>query len=120
MGRSPRRNRDGGRDHYPNLTTLAFAGGGLKMGQVIGASDARGEYPKTAPIRPQHMMATLYQVLGIDPATTIPDDIAVQRHALAPRQGKSKQKVKIRSSTASRQFRFKGSMCMSRTPGVIS
>src|SRR5262249_28181922 len=38
MGRTPRRNRDGGRDHYPNLTTLAFAGGGLKMGQVIGQS----------------------------------------------------------------------------------
>ena len=41
MGRTPRRNRDGGRDHYANLTTLALAGGGLKMGQVIGQSDSK-------------------------------------------------------------------------------
>ena len=47
MGRTPRRNRDGGRDHYANLTTLALAGGGLKMGQVIGQSDRLAAHPSS-------------------------------------------------------------------------
>ena len=45
MGRTPRRNRDGGRDHYGNLTPLLLAGGGLKMGQVIGQSDKNASAP---------------------------------------------------------------------------
>jgi hypothetical protein len=74
MGRTPKITKGrAGREHWPDTGVNLIAGGGLKMGQVIGASDARGEQPKTAPIRPQHMMATLYHVLGIDPATTIPD-----------------------------------------------
>jgi hypothetical protein len=50
-----------------------MAGGGMKTGQVIGASDAKGEHPRGKPITPQMMMATLYRVLGIDPETTLPD-----------------------------------------------
>jgi hypothetical protein len=74
MGRSPKITNDrAGRDHWPETGITLIAGGGLKTGQVIGASDARGEYPKTNPIRPHHLMATLYRVLGIDPVTTIPD-----------------------------------------------
>lgn len=45
----------------------------MKTGQVIGATDARGEQVVGRPIRMQHVLATLYQVLGIDPAATIPD-----------------------------------------------
>jgi uncharacterized protein (DUF1501 family) len=63
MGRSPRRNRDGGRDHYPNLTTLAFAGGGLKMGQVIGQSDRLAAQPSTERYTPKHLMATVMNQL---------------------------------------------------------
>jgi hypothetical protein len=63
MGRTPRRNRDGGRDHYPNLTTLAFAGGGLKMGQVIGRSDRLAAQPTTERYTPKHLMATVMHTL---------------------------------------------------------
>jgi len=63
MGRTPRRNRDGGRDHYPNLTTLAFAGGGLKMGQVIGRSDRLAAQPATDRYTPRHLLATVMHTL---------------------------------------------------------
>lgn len=63
MGRSPRRNRDGGRDHYANLTTLAFAGGGLKMGQVIGQSDRLASHPTTERYTPAHLLATVMHTL---------------------------------------------------------
>src|SRR5205823_8594015 len=63
MGRTPRRNRDGGRDHYPNLTTLALAGGGLKMGQVIGQSDRQAANPATERFTPKHLMATIMHTL---------------------------------------------------------
>jgi len=59
MGRTPRRNRDGGRDHYADLTTLAFAGGGLKMGQVIGQSDRLASRPTTERYTPRHLLATV-------------------------------------------------------------
>jgi uncharacterized protein (DUF1501 family) len=65
FGRTPRINGGAGRDHYAPLSTLALAGGGLNMGQVIGESTAKAELPKTRPITPQHLMATVFQVLGI-------------------------------------------------------
>jgi hypothetical protein len=78
FGRSPKiyfepGKKSAGRDHHGPANFVLFAGGGLKMGQVIGATDARGERPKGAPYRPQNVLATLYRVLGIDPETTIPD-----------------------------------------------
>jgi uncharacterized protein (DUF1501 family) len=63
MGRTPRRNRDGGRDHYPDLTTLAFAGGGLKMGQVIGQSDRLAAHPSSERYTPRHLVATILHTL---------------------------------------------------------
>jgi hypothetical protein len=63
MGRTPRRNKDGGRDHYPNLTTLAFAGGGLKMGQVIGQSDRLAAHPSSERYTPRHLLATVMHTL---------------------------------------------------------
>jgi hypothetical protein len=65
FGRTPRINGSAGRDHWAPLSTLAFAGGGLKMGQVIGESNAKAEVPKTTPITPQDMTATIFHVLGI-------------------------------------------------------
>lgn len=59
MGRTPRRNRDGGRDHYANLTSLLFAGGGLKMGQVIGHSDRTASQPATERYTPKNLLATV-------------------------------------------------------------
>jgi len=66
FGRTPKINGNAGRDHWAPLSTLALAGGGLKMGQVVGESAAKVDVPKTTPIRPQDLMATLFQVLGID------------------------------------------------------
>jgi uncharacterized protein (DUF1501 family) len=77
MGRTPRvgsqRGTTGGRDHWPAAGFALMAGGGLQMGQVVGATDARGEKPKGQPYTPQNILATLYHVLGIDPGTTLPD-----------------------------------------------
>jgi hypothetical protein len=65
FGRTPRINGSAGRDHWAPLSTLALAGGGLKMGQVVGESTAKAEVPKSAPISPQDLMATVHHVLGI-------------------------------------------------------
>ena len=74
MGRDPRITKDkAGREHWPQAGIAVMAGGGLKMGQVIGASDARGAEVKGRAITPQMMMATLYHTMGIDPSATIPD-----------------------------------------------
>jgi uncharacterized protein (DUF1501 family) len=66
FGRTPRVNKGAGRDHWSNLSTLALAGGGLKMGQVIGESNSKAERPKGAPYTPQDVMATIFDVLGVD------------------------------------------------------
>ncbi len=65
FGRTPRINPSAGRDHWAPLSTLALAGGGLRMGQVIGESSAKAEVPKSTPITPQDLMATVFHVLGI-------------------------------------------------------
>jgi hypothetical protein len=66
FGRTPKVNKSMGRDHWAPLSTLALAGGGLQMGQVIGESAAKVDVPKTTAVRPQDLMATIFQVLGID------------------------------------------------------
>ena len=75
FGRAPRigDQTPDGRNHWPDAGFLWAAGGGLKTGQVIGATDGRGDQPVGNPIRIQNVLATLYRILGIDPATTIPD-----------------------------------------------
>jgi hypothetical protein len=73
FGRTPRINKFGGRDHWPGAGSVLFSGGGLKMGQYVGATSSGGEYPITRAYTPQNILATLYHVLGIDPSATIPD-----------------------------------------------
>jgi len=65
FGRTPRVNGSAGRDHWAPLSTLGLAGGGLKMGQVVGESTAKAEVPKTTPITPLDLMATVFHVLGV-------------------------------------------------------
>jgi hypothetical protein len=65
FGRTPRINKNGGRDHWGPLCTLALSGGGLRMGQVVGESTEKAEVPKTTPISPANLMATLFHVLGM-------------------------------------------------------
>jgi hypothetical protein len=67
FGRSPRINATGGRDHWPRLGSVLLSGAGLKMGQIIGNSDANGGTPVDRPIGPSDLLATLYRHLGIDP-----------------------------------------------------
>ncbi len=68
FGRTPKVNKNSGRDHWALLSTLALAGGGLRMGQVIGESAPKVDVPKTTPITPQDLMATILKVHGIDPS----------------------------------------------------
>lgn len=69
FGRTPRINRNAGRDHWAPLSTLALAGGNFRMGQVVGESMSKADVPKSNPIRPQDLMATIFHHLGLDPKT---------------------------------------------------
>lgn len=55
-----------GREHWPQCNSILFTGGGLKIGQVIGASDAKAAFPKERPITPEDVISTVYHVLGVD------------------------------------------------------
>lgn len=72
FGRTPKINPAGGRDHWPQCWTIMMAGGGIKGGQVVGASDQYGAYPKDRPITPAQVAATVYKALGIDLALELP------------------------------------------------
>ncbi len=67
FGRTPKINSNGGRDHWPNLFSVALAGAGVRGGQIVGSSDALGEYPKDDPVTPSDLAATIYNLLGVDP-----------------------------------------------------
>lgn len=71
FGRTPKLNTLGGRDHWPRVFSVLLAGGGISGGQVIGASDSRGESPLDHPVTPSDLAASIYQLLGIDPAITL-------------------------------------------------
>ena len=74
FGRSPRINKDAGRDHWPAVSSALLAGGGMRTGQVIGATDRLGASIQERPVHYQNVFATLYRNLGIDTVTTtIPD-----------------------------------------------
>jgi uncharacterized protein (DUF1501 family) len=62
-----------GRDHWPQAFTAWVAGGGLRMGQVVGATNSKSEYPQSDPHTPQDLLATVYRHLGIDPSLTFND-----------------------------------------------
>lgn len=73
FGRTPRFNKNGGRDHWPYCFSVVLAGGGIRGGQVLGASDRIAAYPTTEPVTPGDLIATLYHCLGVDPRTLILD-----------------------------------------------
>lgn len=66
FGRTPRMNANAGRDHWGAVFSVLFGGGGMRMGQVIGGSDGRGERVTERPFDPQDVAATIYHHLGID------------------------------------------------------
>ena len=87
FGRTPKINgSDAGRDHWAPVMSALIAGGGLRMGQAIGASSAKGEYPKDRPYKVPHLLATLYRALGIDPATTFPSGSGRPMYVLDDRE----------------------------------
>jgi len=73
FGRSPRINRDAGRDHYGNVFSVMLAGGGIRGGQVYGSSDKNGAFPADNPVSPGAFAATLYHCLGVPHDAEIPD-----------------------------------------------
>jgi hypothetical protein len=75
FGRTPKINKDAGRDHWPQCQTVLMAGGGVRGGQVYGASDAIGARPVDKPLRPDDITATLFHALGLDPETIIRDQL---------------------------------------------
>ena len=66
FGRTPRVNKTGGRDHWGSLMSILMSGGGLRVGQVIGESNKKGETPISRPVKPTDVLATMYRHLGID------------------------------------------------------
>jgi hypothetical protein len=66
FGRTPRMNKDAGRDHWGHTFSVLFGCGSMRMGQVIGRSSDRGEHVVDRPITPQDVAATIYHHLGID------------------------------------------------------
>jgi uncharacterized protein (DUF1501 family) len=69
FGRTPKMSASAGRDHWPGAMSVLLSGGGMRMGQVIGATDARGEAPVERRVAPEDILATIYARLGIDPRT---------------------------------------------------
>jgi hypothetical protein len=70
FGRTPRINKDAGRDHWPAVNCAILAGGGMRCGQVIGSTNRLGEVPRDRPVHFQEIFATLYHNLGIDTTRT--------------------------------------------------
>jgi hypothetical protein len=74
FGRTPKiNNADGGRDHWSPVMSALVAGGGLKMGQAIGTTSARAEYPKDRRVTAPQVLSTMYHAMGIDPSQTFPN-----------------------------------------------
>ena len=73
MGRTPRVNANGGRDHWTHCYSVMLAGAGIRGGTVYGASDGQAAYVKDNPVSTSDICSTIYSCLGIDPDTTIPD-----------------------------------------------
>src|SRR5262249_13357859 len=71
-------------DHWPNAFSVLLAGGGVRGGQVIGASDREGAFPKDRPVTPEELVHSIYVLLGIDPTKFLPStsgrDIQIVRN----------------------------------------
>jgi uncharacterized protein (DUF1501 family) len=85
FGRTPRVNQQAGRDHWSPVMSAMVAGGGLRMGQAIGASTAKGERPQDRRYTVPQVLSTLYHAMGIDPAQTVNDNTGRPRHLLDDR-----------------------------------
>jgi hypothetical protein len=82
FGRTPKINKEAGRDHWPNVCSALLAGAGMRSGQVIGSTTHWGEQPKSRPVHFREVFATLYERLGVDVTTTQYTDLAGRPHYL--------------------------------------
>jgi hypothetical protein len=73
MGRTPRINANGGRDHWTNCYSVVFFGGGIAGGTIYGASDAQAAFVKDKPVSTADICCTIYEALGIPPEATVPE-----------------------------------------------
>jgi hypothetical protein len=73
FGRTPKINKDAGRDHWAPVNSALFAGGGMRVGQVIGSTDKLGGHAVARPVHYQDVIATIYKNLGIDPHGFVQD-----------------------------------------------
>jgi hypothetical protein len=87
FGRTPKVNsNDGGRDHWAPVMSALVAGGGMRMGQAVGSTTARGELPKDRRYTVPQLLSTFYRKLGIDPAMTFPNQSGRPMHLLDDRE----------------------------------
>jgi len=75
FGRTPRINKQAGRDHWAGCNSVVLAGGGIRGGQIFGSSDRIAAYPATNPVSPADLSATIYHALGIEPLTEVRDSL---------------------------------------------
>ena len=75
FGRTPRLDGNGGRNHWGSVFSVALAGGGVRGGQVYGASDRIGAYPAEGRVRPEDLSATIFHCLGHAPGTEYHDPL---------------------------------------------
>ncbi|MCA9119217.1 MAG: DUF1501 domain-containing protein [Planctomycetaceae bacterium] len=85
FGRTPKVNRNAGRDHWGAVMSVLLAGGGLRVGQIVGSSTPKGETPEDNPYRPENVLAMVYRHLGIVPEQTFPDLSGRPRYLLEER-----------------------------------
>ncbi len=84
FGRTPKINANAGRDHWNACYTIMLAGGGVKQGFVLGASDRMGSQPLESPVSPGDVIATIYRLLGVDSRTQLMDSLG-RPHEVAPK-----------------------------------
>jgi hypothetical protein len=77
---------NGGRNHYGNVFSVIVAGGGFEGGQVVGASDAKGEEVKERPVYPIDLLGSIYELAGIDTASRLPHPLGLEAHVLSPNE----------------------------------
>jgi len=73
FGRTPKINKDAGRDHWAPVNSAILAGGGMKVGQVVGSTDKLGGYAASRPVHYRDVLATVYHNLGVDPHAFLAD-----------------------------------------------
>lgn len=79
FGRTPILNKDAGRDHWPDVYSVALAGGGVRAGLVYGASDKRGANVASQAVAPADLLATMWHLLGVDPRLELRDRLGRPR-----------------------------------------